>query len=193
MDVDNDGLLDIVLVNGHVQSMAERVDTTTTYYEPTLLFHNAGGGHFVDSTRDAGPDFMRKIVGRGMAVGDFDGDGRLDLLVVNSEGSAMLLHNDGPLNHYLSVRCFGRNGKSDAIGARVTVTTGKRTQIREVRASGSYLSCDASEVHFGLGDAANADKLTIRWPDGQAVSFSSVASNHGYAVGEPDKKLRQVR
>lgn len=193
VDVDNDGLLDIVLVNGHVQSMAERVDTTTTYSEPTLLFHNTGGGHFEDSTRDAGPDFMRKIVGRGMAVGDYDGDGRLDLLVVDAEGSPLLLHNDGPVNHFLNLRCLGRSGKSDAIGARVSVTTGKRTQICEVRAGGSYLSCDAPDVHFGLGNATKVDRLSIRWPDGQVALLSSVASNHSYIIDEAGKHLKQVR
>lgn len=193
VDVDNDGLLDIVLANGHVQSMAERVDTTTSYYESTQLFHNVGAGQFQEVSQQAGPDFTRKIVGRGMAVGDYDGDGRQDLLIVNAEGSPLLLHNDGPRNHYLSLRCLGANGKSDALGARITVITGKRTQIREVRAAGSYLSSNAPDVHFGLGDASKVDKLTIRWPGGIVRSFSSVAADHAYVIAETDNRLRQIR
>jgi hypothetical protein len=193
VDVDNDGLLDIVLVNGHVQSMAERVDTTTTYYESALLFHNEGGGQFRDITGDAGSEFTQKIVGRGIAVGDYDGDGRLDLLVVNAEGRPLLLHNEEHRNHFLSLRCFGGNGVSDALGARVSVTTGERTQMREVRAAGSYLSSDAPDVHFGMGDATKADKVTIRWPGGKVSSFASVAADHAYVLAKSDKALRQVR
>ena len=193
VDVDNDGLLDIVLVNGHVQSMAERVDALTSYYEPTFLMHNAGGGLFVNRTQEAGPDFLKKIVGRGIAVGDYDGDGRLDLLIVNAEGTPLLMHNDGPRNHYVSVSCFGRNRKSYAIGTRITAETANRKQIREVRACGSYLSCDAPDVHFGVGDAAKVDRLTIRWPDGQTAAFPAVASDRAYAISEADKQLRPLR
>ncbi len=190
VDADNKGLLDIVLVNGHVQSLAEKADTTTAYYEQTLFFHNTGGGHFVDATRDAGPDFQKRIVGRGIAVGDYDGDGKQDLLVVNAEGGPLLLHNDGPRNGFLNVRCFGSNGKSDAIGARVSVTTGKITQIREVRAGGSYLSCDAPGVHFGLGAATQADKVTIQWPNGKTATFSSVMANQSCTIDEATRQLK---
>lgn len=192
IDVSNRGLLDILLANGHVQGLIEKADNTTSYYQSMLLFHNLGNGHFADISAQAGPDFTQKIVGRGVAVGDYDGDGRQDLLVVNAEGTPLLLHNEGPRHHFLSLRCFARNGKSDALGARVTVKTGARTQMREVRAAGSYLSSDAPDVHFGLGENLKADKVTVRWPDGKTSVFASVAADHAYAVAETDKTLRRA-
>jgi len=190
VDVDNDGLLDIVLVNGHVESLIDRIDNSTSYYQSALLFHNLDGHHFQDISQQAGPDFTQKIVGRGVAVGDYDGDGREDLLVVNAEGAPLLLHNEGPRNHFLELRCLGPNGKSDALGARVTVKTGKSSQIRQVYAGGSYLSSDAPQVHFGLDDSQKAKELTIRWPDGKLSTFSAVAADRAYIVSEKDNKLR---
>ena len=193
VDLDNDGLLDITLFNGHVWPLVERTDATTTYYESGLLFHNDGRGRFTDISAQAGPDFTQKIVGRGVAVGDYDGDGRLDLLVVNAEGAPLLLHNEGPRRHFLSLRCFGPNGKSDALGARVTLKAGKLSQIREVRAAGSYLSTDAPDLHFGLGDSQQADEIHIRWPDGKRSAFPAVAADHWYTVRETDTALHLLR
>ncbi|HZT44481.1 MAG TPA: CRTAC1 family protein, partial [Chthonomonadaceae bacterium] len=193
VDVDNDGWLDIVLVNGHVWSLADRIQNAMTYYQSAQLFHNEGGQRFTDLTAQAGPDFARKIVGRGVAVGDYDGDGREDLLVVNAEGAPLLLHNEGPRNHFLELRCLGPNGKSDALGARVTLKAGKLTQVREVRAAGTYLSCNFPDLHFGLGDSQKADEISIRWPDGKTVSFQSVAANHAYLVSEAEGRLRVER
>ena len=193
VDVYNNGLLDIVLVNGHVQTLAERIDSTTAYFESCMLFDNDGKGKFKDISSLAGPDFTRKIVGRGIAVGDYDGDGRLDLLIVDSEGRPLLLHNDAPQSHYLSFRCLGSNGKSDSLGARVTVHCGNRTQIGEVRAAGSYLSTDAPDVHFGLGDKVRADTVTIRWPDKTVTRFTAVAADHAYLISHRDDSIKPVR
>jgi hypothetical protein len=193
VDFDNDGLLDIVLVNGHVQSMVERVDSTTTYRQSSLLFHNTGAGQFKEIANTAGADFTRKIVGRGIAVGDFDGDGREDMLIVDAEGAPLLLHNDGPINHFINLRCLDRNGKSDALGALVTVQCGPRRQIGEIRSSGSYLSSDAPGLHFGLGDSLHADTVTVRWPDQKVSKYSGVAANHSYVIDHEDNSLKLMR
>lgn len=182
-DLENEGRLDIVFTNGHVESLVEKVDSSTSYAQSTLLFHNQGGGRFNDISAQAGPDFQRKIVGRGIAVGDYDGDGRLDLLIVDDEGAPLLLHNDTPPgNHWLDLRCLWRTPHTEAIGARVTVTAGGRKQIREVRAGGSYLSCNAPTVHFGLGKLATVDTLEIRWPDGHLSAFHNLATDQRYDV-----------
>jgi hypothetical protein len=192
-DLDNDGWLDLVLANGHVQSLAERIDASSTYFESCLLFHNLGNGRFENWTARAGPDFSRKIVGRSIAVGDYDGDGRLDLLIVNAEGQPLLLHNDGPVNHYLGLRCLTANGKTYAIGARVTISYGSTSQMREVRAAGSYLSTDAPDLHFGLGAVAKSmDTITIRWPDGHMSRFTNVPPDHVYAVSAARNALLKI-
>ncbi len=94
IDYDNDGWLDIVFANGHVQSEVEKVDRGSAYFQSAQLFRNLRNGHFADASQEAGPDFTRAIVGRGVAVGDYDGDGRPDLLFVDDEGSPLLLHNE---------------------------------------------------------------------------------------------------
>ena len=193
-DYDNDGQLDIVLVNGHVESMAEKVDSTVSYREATQLFHNEGRGAFkIQSSDSVGPDIARKIVGRGIAVGDYDGDGRLDLLIVDEEGQPLLLHNDGPTNHYLNIRCMGKNGKTYAIGANLALKSGGMSQMAEVRASGSYLSSDDPEVHFGMNSSTRVDSLTVRWPDGKSSHFASIDADHTYVVSHSDDKLALVR
>ena len=182
MDVDDDGLLDIVLFNGEVQSLVALVDPTRSYPERSLLFLNAGKGQFTDGTERAGPDFARKIVGRGAAVGDYDGDGRLDLLVVDAEGLPLLLHNESQVNHSITLRVLAADGKSDALGARVTLTNGSIRQIREVTCGGSYLSSNAPEVHFGLGSAASAELVAVSWPGGGSSSYRGLKSGRAYRV-----------
>jgi hypothetical protein len=194
VDVDNDSLLDIVFTNGHVFSEVDKSDRTTSYLQSAQLFRNLDGSRFADISAQAGPDFTQKIVGRGIAIGDYDGDGCQDLLIVNDEGAPLLLHNQNPVaNHWLSLRCLWGSGKTDAVGARVTVTTGSRQQIAEVRAGGSYLSTNAPDVHFGLGTAAEVDSLQIRWPDGRMSRFQTVPAGHAYKITPTDTHLSPIR
>ncbi len=193
VDSANEGLLDIVFTNGHVFSEVEKGDRTTSYLQSAQLFRNLGNGRFADISAEAGPDFTQKIVGRGIAVGDYDGDGRQDLLIVNDEGAPLLLHNENPApNHWLSLRCLWGPGKTEAVGARITVTTGGHSRIAEVRAGGSYLSTNAPEVHFGLGQAAQAESLQIRWPDGHTRRFQNVAADHAYRVSPEDTRPQET-
>ncbi|HLJ55748.1 MAG TPA: CRTAC1 family protein [Chthonomonadaceae bacterium] len=194
LDVDNDGLLDIVFANGHVDSLAERVDPTMSYFQSAQLFHNAGGGRFADASQQAGPDFTRKIVGRGLAIGDFDGDGREDLLIVDDEGAPLLLHNESTAkNHWLTLRCVWKSAHTYAVGARVSVTAGSLRQVREVRAGGSYLSTNAPDLHCGLGPSATSVSLEIRWPDGRKSRFTGLAPDHTYELSAQSPAARLIR
>lgn len=189
LDADNDGWPDIVMTNGHVVAQIELTDTGQTYAQTTQFLHNIGG-RFEDISAQAGADFQRKIVGRGVAVGDYDGDGREDLLIVDDEGAPLLLHNDSPVtNHWIALTCARKAGGSAAIGTRITLTAGGRKQIAEVRASGSYLSTNAPELHFGVGVSAKIDSIDVRWPDGQTSHFAAVAADHTYRLSPGDRAL----
>jgi hypothetical protein len=166
LDYDNDGYLDLFIANG---------DAHHEYPEEAVLMHNDGTGNFRDVAKQSGDYFARKFVGRGAAFGDFDNDGDLDLLVVNLNDSPCLLRNEGGTdNHWLKLNVRLANGKSDAIGARVTVQTGTLTQIQDLVPSTGYLSQIDPRPHFGLGKATQADSVEIRWPDGQTTQLSNI-------------------
>jgi hypothetical protein len=176
-DYDNDGRLDAFVANGHIQPDVHRQSTELTYAERPLLFHNAGGGQFVEVGGALGGPFAREGVGRGAASGDFNNDGNLDLLVTNNGGPAALLRNDGAAPrdgekpHWLQIRLIGRPPNTGALGAQVTVRAGDLVQRRAVRTGSSYLSQSMTRLHFGLGSHARVDAVEVRWPDG-AVTHS---------------------
>src|SRR5207248_10586016 len=165
LDYDNDGLPDLILANGHAVDTIGRTDRTTSYAQPTQLFHNVGGGRLVEVTAAAGPDFTRPIVGRGLAVGDYDNDGRVDALVVDLEGHPLLLHNEvggaappaGHGSHWLSLRLQGTRSNRDGIGAELTVEAGGRKWRQVVATDGSFMSAGDVRAHLGLGAAARAE------------------------------------
>ena len=186
-DVDNDGWLDLILANGHIQDNIRKIDTSTDYRQPTLLLHNLGGAPiaFDDVSARAGKDLQRPIVGRGLAVGDYDNDGRVDVLVVDSEGSPLLLHNESaPTGHWLGINLVGVRCNRDGIGAVVTAAAGGRTFTQLCHTDGSYLSASDKRVHFGLGTAATVDTLTIRWPGGHIDTLHNVAADRYLTVRE---------
>lgn len=165
LDADNDGWLDWMLTNGHTADNIADTGQGYSYRQPTLFFQNAQGKRFV---RQRAPDLDRPLVGRGLATGDYDEDGRVDALAVDSEGAPLLLHNETPsAGHWLSLRLVGRKGNRDGYGARVTLEAGGQTRVRHCHADGSYLSSSDPRVHFGLGAATAVKKLEIRWPGGR--------------------------
>ncbi|MBI4530418.1 MAG: CRTAC1 family protein, partial [Candidatus Latescibacteria bacterium] len=178
-DYDNDGDLDLFITNGYT---SPGKDTRTCIGERNLLFRNNSemgrqdqtggqpgrsvvGQAFTDVSALAGDVFKRELVGRGAAFGDYDNDGDVDIVVVNNNGPATLLRNDGGNRpHWLNVRLVGTKSNRYGIGARITVVTGEKRQIREVAAGSSYISCNSVEAEFGLGASTTVDSLIVRWP-----------------------------
>ncbi len=173
LDYDNDGSLDLMLANGHVQDNIANVDLGegpaqgAVYRQPIQLFHNRGDKHFTDATSQLAGGAEQPIVGRGLAVGDYDNDGKIDALAVDAEGKPVLLHNVTPnAGNWLLLTLHGRKCNQDAYGAVVTVTANGHTLTRHCHADGSYLSSSDKRVHFGLGAATKISRLSVRWPDG---------------------------
>jgi hypothetical protein len=183
-DADHDADLDLAIVNGHVMNSAGHFRPGATEAQRKLLFRN-DAGRFTEIGRQAGPGFAPNTVGRALAAGDIDNDGDLDLLVVNNAGAAELLRNGGvPGRHALVLRLEGTTSNRGAVGARVRVTTGTRSQVREVRAGSSYLAQHDLRVHVGLGGATKADRVEIRWPSGQMETLTDVGADQIVTVIE---------
>jgi enediyne biosynthesis protein E4 len=179
-DYDNDGWLDLAFANGHVQDNIARIDKSTTYRQTSQLFHNRGAvaknePQFEEVSAKLAA-LSKPMVGRGLATGDYDNDGKVDLLIVDSEGEPLLLHNETPTQgHWVGLALEGSKSNRSGYGARVTLEAGGQKLVRDCRADGSYLSSSDSRVHFGLGAAAKVDKLEIRWPNGQTETLTDCA------------------
>jgi enediyne biosynthesis protein E4 len=183
-DVDNDTLLDLAFANGHIMDNAPLFRAGATYAQRNLLFRNVGQRRFADVSRSAGPGFALEKVSRGLVAGDIDNDGDLDLLVTNNGQTADLLRNDGRHGNALLVRTIGTQSNRDGVGARLRLTAGTRTQIREVKAGSSYLGQNDLRAHFGLGAAAVADRLEVRWPSGRIEILQNVPANQIITIRE---------
>jgi hypothetical protein len=185
-DYDNDGDADLFVANGHLDDNVELFDTSVTYAQQNQLFRNDGQGRFTDVTQSAGPGMALAQVSRGAAVGDYDEDGDLDLVVANNNQPAALLRNDGGnLNRWLSVKLIGGASNRDGIGALVEVVAEGRSQIDEVRSGSSFLSQNDLRLHFGLGAAENVELVKIRWPGGIVEELTGVEANQVLTVSEP--------
>ena len=179
-DLDNDGDLDIVIANGHIYPQVDRhPEVVGTYAQRNILLENMGAGAtplFRDATTEAGPGFEQVRSSRGVAVGDYDNDGDLDLLITHTDAPPSLLRNDTAGGAWLTVVCEGARGEINPIGARVTVRVGKGTQSRDIAAGDSYMSTHDPRLHFGLGQAATVDEVDVRWPDGSHSVRRNVAA-----------------
>jgi len=176
LDYDNDGYLDIFEANGH--AMHE-------FTEEAVLVRNSHKSEveFLDVSADSGPYFQQKYVARGATMLDYDNDGDMDIVVCNLNDYARLLRNDGGnRNNWLTVEVKRPNGKTDAIGARVTVQVGNLRQIEDVVAVKGYMSQADPRPHFGLGKATKADLVEIRWPGGKVQQFKDVPANQFFKV-----------
>jgi enediyne biosynthesis protein E4 len=185
LDVDNDGWTDIFIANGHVYSQIANRKLHVTYREPKLLYRNLGNGRFEDVSPSAGAAIAAENVARGCAFGDFDNDGDVDILINNLDGPPTLLRNDGGnRNSWILIKCIGTRSNRSAIGARVKVTAGGRSQIDEVMSGSSYYSQNDLRLHFGLGRAARVDLVEVTWPSGAKESFRDIQANQVLLIQE---------
>jgi hypothetical protein len=185
LDFDDDAQLDIAIANGHILDNAPQFRTGSTYAQRKLLFRNTTLRRFVEVGRSAGPAFAAEKVGRGLAVGDVDNDGDLDMLVTNNGQDAELLRNDGGNRaNALLVGLRGTGNNKEAIGARIRVSSGARTQIRDVKSGSSYLSQNDLRAHFGLGAATRADRIEVVWPSGRMEAIANVSANQIITIEE---------
>ena len=186
LDYDNDGLKDLLVSQGHDLDTVELNYPQLHYKEPTLLLHNMGNGKFADVSRDAGSVFQEPWVGRGMAVGDLDNDGRVDAVISTNGGAAHILHNETTsANHWLTVLLVGHTSNRDGIGAAIKLTSGKGSQFVTVSTTGSYLSSNDKRAHFGLGSETAAQTLEIRWPSGIVQQLKNIKADQILQVDEP--------
>jgi hypothetical protein len=183
-DYDNDGWLDILVADGHIENEIERVQKRVSYAEPPHLFRNLGGGKFQEVTQQVGPAFAAAKVARGAAYGDIDNDGALDVLMTTNGGPAHLFSNEGGTNHSLRIKLVGTKSNRDGIGAVVRVSAGKDTQAQMLRSGSSYLSQSELLLTFGLGDKTKADVVEIDWPSGQVDKLSNLATDQIVTIQE---------
>ena len=189
LDFDNDGLPDILTCNGHVYPEVREKENESGYRERKVLYHNVGNGKFQDVSQLGGPGILETVAGRGCAIGDFDNDGDLDVVVNCVNDVPQLLRCDSTLkNQWLKVKVVGVKSNRSGIGARVYCTTadGKR-RMDEVRSGGSYFSQSDLRVHFGLGLAAKAD-VEVHWPSGMVDKLLGVKAGQVVKVVEGSAK-----
>ena len=190
-DYDNDGAIDLFLANGHPDDMIDSYSDHVRYREPLLLFHQEPGGKLIDVSSSAGPVFQKPFAARGLAVGDFDNDGALDVLVANNGGAPILLRNNAAKgNNWLGIKLEGVHCNRDAIGARIIWKAGGKTLRRLKNSGGSYLSSHDPREVLGLGSATRIDELEIRWPapSQQIDTFSDLELNRYTRIVEGQGK-----
>ncbi|HTC67318.1 MAG TPA: CRTAC1 family protein [Candidatus Acidoferrum sp.] len=186
IDYDNDGWKDLLITQGHDLDTVQLSFPDLRYREPMLLVKNTGS-KFVDVSAQAGEIFQKPWVGRGLAIGDLDNDGRLDAVVTGNDGGLYVLHNSTPTqNHWLTLSLVGHKSNRDAIGAEVKITTAKGLQMATVTTAGSYLSSSDKRVHFGLG-SETAATIEIRWPSGIRQTIKNVPADKILRVDEPSE------
>ena len=194
LDYDNDGLKDLLVAQGHDLDTVELNSPQIRYKEPMLLARNTGKG-YVDVSAESGDVFKQAWVGRGMAVGDLDNDGRIDAVVTTNGGAAHILHNEtaalnattGTKNHWLTVELVGHKSNRDGIGAEVRVTDSQGEQVVTVSTAGGYLSSNDKRAHFGLGADAVAKVVEVHWPSGIVQKMEAVKGDRILKVEEPEK------
>jgi hypothetical protein len=185
IDYGNDGWKGLLINQGHDLDTVQLTFPDLRYKEPMLLARNTGKG-FEDVSAQAGEIFQKTWVGRGLAVGDIDNDGRLDAVVTSNDGALYVLHNStATQNHWLTLELIGHRSNRDAIGAEIKLTTAKGSQWATVTTAGSYLSSSDKRVHFGLGPETVVRTIDIRWPSGIRQTMKDVRVDQILKIEEP--------
>jgi tetratricopeptide (TPR) repeat protein len=184
LDANNDGRLDLVQANGHISDFGP----SFPYAMRAQLLLSDASGHFRDVSEQAGPPWQVLRLGRGLAVGDIDNDGRTDVLIAGQGAPLALFHNQPApaAGHFLTLALEGVASNRDGVGATVTVTAGGRSQVAARFGGGSYLSASDPRLHFGLGVARQADRVEVRWPSGRRDTYEGLAAGAGYRLREGD-------
>jgi hypothetical protein len=193
LDYDNDGELDLIISNGHPDTVVQQRIPDVRYAQPMLLFHNSGAHSWKNVSAESGPVFAKKLAARGLAVGDFDNDGSVDVLVAVNDGPPVLLRNHaGRQNHWLGVHLVGRRANVDAIGAKITYRSGNFQRRRWIVGGGSYLSSHDPRVVLGLGPRTKVDWLEVEWPQpsGKIERFTNPPIDRYISIVEAEGKWK---
>ena len=197
-DYDNDGWPDVMAVNGHVYPQMENASVGTTYRQRLLLFHNQRDGTFGEVAAESGEALMTPRVSRGLAFGDIDNDGYIDVVINNLDGKPTILRNDGGShNNWITITTVAHGMNRNGIGARVKVVSGDLIQWDEVHAGGSYLSSSDLRLHYGLEKRAKVDFIEVHWPDAkvevirdiEANTFLTIEEGKGVTRSAPSSKV----
>jgi enediyne biosynthesis protein E4 len=184
VDLDNDGWLDLFLVNGHVYPEVWELPTEAAYKQRKVVYRNLANGRFADISEALGAPITDPKAGRGAAFGDVDNDGDVDVVINNVHDTPDLFRaRTDPANHWTLLALRGTKSNRSAIGARVVARYGERTQGQEVLASSSFYSANDRRLHFGLGPSPTAD-LSIRWPSGATENIPGVAADQLVVIRE---------
>jgi len=192
LDYDNDGDLDLLLCNGHPDDKVEERLRNVTYREPALLFRNTGRG-FENVGQQSGAFFSRPLAGRGLALGDFDNDGSVDVLITQNNDAPILLRNNvGRQNHWLGVRLLGRKANIDAIGVKLSYQAGAWQRHQYKVGGGSYLSSHDPRMVLGLGQRTKMDWLEVTWPEpsGKTERFTGLPIDRYITIVEGEGKWK---
>ena len=203
IDIDNDGWLDILVANGHVYPEVDGTQVDAAYAERKYLYRNLRNSQFEDVSLAGGPGIVANVPARGFAVGDYDNDGNLDAVVNCVNAPPQLLHCTSTLKRsWIKIRTVGTKSNRTGIGARIKVVAQTGTpllnakpgapleQVDEVRSCNSYYSANDLRIHFGLGDAAKAELVEIRWPSGAVDTWKNLDANRLYVLEEGGKVLK---
>ncbi len=190
-DFDNDGLADLMATNGHIQDMNIGTNPEQNSAQHNLLFQNRNEGGFTDISASIGPAMMESMVGRGLCSGDFDNDGKRDVLLIPNVKAPRLLHNETDnKNHWMGIRLIGLKSNRNGYGAKVTVEAGGVKHSAYAHSGGSYLCASDQRLHFGLGNSIHLDHIQIEWPSGIKQEFGALDADRYITLTEGEPEIR---
>ena len=187
LDYDNDGYLDIFSANGHPQEIIDLLTDHETYAQSDQLFHNNGDGTYTEVSQTSGVYFSKKLVGRAAASADYDNDGDVDIVVMNSNQRAVLLRNDGGnQKNWIGIKLIGTRSNRDGIGTKVKLTAGGITQLAEVKSGSSYASGSDLRLLFGLAESEKVDSIEVMWQSGIKQKLEEISVNQTMIISESE-------